>query len=244
MGHSFRNGRLPRLLLAIAAISLTGCPPQTKPGGTTSPPMAVGPQTVTADKPDSTAVAPPQASEPPSKPTMPEVVMTEAQVATCLKRVGDALPEANLKTLDGQDQSLASALGKNLSVVLFWSSDDADFATFLLEDMTSDIVKPYSERGVQLVAINVRGEEGSTRKVLDRANAEFPTLRDPDGSLFSQMATEKLPRIYLVDAQGKILWFDIEYSRTTRRHLDQAIQVVLGGELASAPPKDSAAANE
>jgi hypothetical protein len=31
----------------------------------------------------------------------------------------------------------------------------------------------------------------------------------------------------LIDAAGKILWFDIEYSRTTRRDLVGAIQATL-----------------
>ena len=38
----------------------------------------------------------------------------------------------------------------------------------------------------------------------------------------------RLPRVFLVDDRGKILWFDVEYSRTTRQELLQAIQVTLG----------------
>jgi peroxiredoxin len=234
MRTPIRNPQMSILLLASAAILMTGCPPEADIGGPASPRSKDTPETVASSNSTPSAVVQPQIVEPPPKPTMPEVVMTESQAATCLKRVGDQLPEATLKTLDGQEQPLATALGKTLSVLLFWGSDDADFATFLLEDMLSDVVKPYGDRGVQLVAINVRGDAAEVRKVLDRAKVEFPAFRDDDGSLFGQMATEKLPRIYLVDAQGKILWFDIEYSRTTRRQLDQAIQVALGGDLASA----------
>jgi peroxiredoxin len=228
----------PGLVIASAALLFTGCPPQPSSTGPSTPSAEETPAQPVSTDSTASAAPQPQIAEPPPKPTMPKVVMTEAQAATCLKQVGDQLPEAMLKTLDGQEQSLASALGKTLSVVLFWSSDDADFATFLLEDMTADVVKPHGERGVQLVAINVRGAEGDIQKVKDRAKAEFPILRDENGTLFEQLATEKLPRIYLVDAQGKILWFDIEYSRTTRRQLDQAIQVTLGDKLAAAtsPP--------
>ena len=34
--------------------------------------------------------------------------------------------------------------------------------------------------------------------------------------------------LYLLDAQGKILWFDVEYSRSTREDLVQGIRVALG----------------
>lgn len=233
MRTPFRNLQISGLVLASAAIVLSGCGEQSGPGTPSPAPPAQAPEMTSNADSAPAADSPRQTAEPSPKPTMPKVVMTEAQSATCLKQVGDPLPEATLKTLDGQQQSLAAALGKTLSVVLFWSSDDPEFATFLLEDMTSDVVKPYGERGVQLLAINVRGGEDEIRKVLDRAKVEFPTFRDEDGSLLAQVATEKLPRIYLVESQGKILWFDIEYSRTTRRQLGEAIRVALGSELAS-----------
>jgi len=55
-------------------------------------------------------------------------------------------------------------------------------------------------------------------------------LLDADGSAMAKVGLEKLPRTYLLDAQGKILWFDIEYSRSTRRELLEAVRFVLGAE--------------
>jgi hypothetical protein len=37
-----------------------------------------------------------------------------------------------------------------------------------------------------------------------------------------------LPRVYLLNASGKIIWFDTDYSQASRRNLMQAIQVLLG----------------
>ena len=31
---------------------------------------------------------------------------------------------------------------------------------------------------------------------------------DADGRVFAKVATEKLPRVYLLDPAGKVLWFD------------------------------------
>ena len=47
---------------------------------------------------------------------------------------------------------------------------------------------------------------------------------DPQGKALAQVATRYLPRTYLVDSEGKIVWFDMEYSPSTRRHLLQAIE--------------------
>ena len=61
---------------------------------------------------------------------------------------------------------------------------------------------------------------------LEKAGANFPNLLDADGKAFAQVGSERLPRTYLLDPQGKILWFDIEYSLATRRELHQALRAV------------------
>ena len=60
-------------------------------------------------------------------------------------------------------------------------------------------------------------------KHTEEADVTFPSLLDPGGAYFAAVATERLPRIYLLDADGKILWFDMEYTETTRGALKQAI---------------------
>jgi len=37
-----------------------------------------------------------------------------------------------------------------------------------------------------------------------------------------------MPRTFLLDANGKVLWFDVEYSRAARRDLIVSIKAVLG----------------
>ena len=55
-------------------------------------------------------------------------------------------------------------------------------------------------------------------------------MLDPQGEYFKTVAKEKLPRVYLLDASGKILWFDIDYARAMRRDLQTAIRAVLEGK--------------
>ena len=81
--------------------------------------------------------------------------------------------------------------------------------------------------GLRVVAVNEGDTAESVKSLVEKAAATFPCLLDPDGALFDQVATEKLPRVYLLDAEGTILWFDLEFSRTTRDKLLQAIQFAL-----------------
>ena len=53
------------------------------------------------------------------------------------------------------------------------------------------------------------------------------SLVDSDSKLFLQFATARVPRTYVLDKDGKILWFDIEYSQSTRRDLANALTYFL-----------------
>jgi hypothetical protein len=51
---------------------------------------------------------------------------------------------------------------------------------------------------------------------------------DFDGAYFAKVATGTLPRIYVLDSHGKVLWFDLGYSTSTRDKLKQTIRSVFG----------------
>ncbi|MEM9659649.1 MAG: hypothetical protein AAF961_14915, partial [Planctomycetota bacterium] len=63
----------------------------------------------------------------------------------------------------------------------------------------------------------------SATKTLADSGADFPELVDAEGVAFAKLGAKLLPRIYVLDAQGSVVWFDIEYSEATRRELRQAI---------------------
>jgi peroxiredoxin len=175
---------------------------------------------------------PATAEKPPAPPTMPEVRLLEAERDTCLLWVDDPMPEAKLPDTEGNEQSLYALAGEKLTVVFFWTSGSSELAALgaqaALEDLQKDVVEPLQDKGVGVIGIN----EGDTAEVVGQLTGEakvtFPNLLDSDGGFFTQVATEKLPRLYLLDADKKILWFDLEFSRTTRDKLKQAFQVALG----------------
>lgn len=176
---------------------------------------------------ESAEAAPAQPATPPPPRTIPKVVLTKSLDATCLVKVGDSFPDGDLVDLEGQAQTLQVLWGSKLTVVVFWAGDNP-YAQQELQDLQRSVAEPYESKGVQAVGINVKDSPETVRAKLDQAKATFPNLRDADGVFFAKVATAKLPRTYLLDAEGKILWFDLEYSTATRRNLLQAIQVALG----------------
>jgi len=87
-----------------------------------------------------------------------------------------------------------------------------------------------------VIGINVGDPAEKAAEAVEAADAAFPNFLDPDGEYFAKIATGKLPRTYLLDADGRVLWFDLEYSLTTRRQLEQAVEAALRDAPAAKPP--------
>ena len=81
-----------------------------------------------------------------------------------------------------------------------------------------------------MIAIDEREKPEAVGKWVKQLGVKVPVLLDPEGDLLAKVSTGRLPRTYLVDEKGKILWFDMEYSNTTRRDLRDAIRVSLNDE--------------
>src|SRR3989304_740639 len=163
---------------------------------------------------------------------IPKVGLTDSLRATCLVNVGDKMPVGEVFTTGGSTSSLQNQYGEKLTALFFWSQGSSNYtrltANSALQDLQLDVAEPYAEKGVKVIGINVGDRPESAQQQFANSGAKYPLLFDPSGAFFSKVAKEKLPRIYLLDTSGKIIWFDTEYSRGTRRILMQAIQVTLG----------------
>jgi peroxiredoxin len=160
--------------------------------------------------------------------TIPKVMMSKADEALCHVKVGAAVPAISLPKVDGGSESkLADLYGKKATVVVFWKSDRR-MAREQLADLGPDVVERFEKAGVAVVGIAVNATAESAQAALKKAGASFPNLLDADGKAFAKLGSGKLPRTYVLDLKGKIVWFDIEYSLATRRELHQTLRAVTG----------------
>jgi peroxiredoxin len=156
---------------------------------------------------------------------MPQVVLSKAHAEDCLIRIGDEFPDYRLPDLMGRMQSLEEMQGDSLTVVVFWSGDRL-LAGDQLRYLNEHIAR-YADLGVKAIAINVGQAPESVRKTAEQLKLEVPILLDLDRGLFSRVGKAHLPRTYLLDRDGSVLWLDIEFSRHTRDGLEQAIHASL-----------------
>ncbi|MBN2216732.1 MAG: redoxin domain-containing protein [Pirellulales bacterium] len=214
------------------ALAAAGCKQQKKEPAAKPPdaaPTANSPSPKTpvpAPEQTSTPQITPVAPDPPPAPTMPQVLLTEALADTCRVKVGDALPRGTLAEQNGRVVEVYSTLGPRLTVFYFWKGDSLS-ALQGLEQIDKNVAGPHARRGVAVVAVNEGDPPRDVAEKLKSVGTRLPSLLDPGRTYFTELATTGLPRVYLVDSQGKILWFDTEYSRGTERTLLQAIDYVL-----------------
>jgi peroxiredoxin len=159
-------------------------------------------------------------------PKMPKVQLSKREQSLCKVDVGDAMPEIELPKLDADGKAnLADMLGKKATVVVFWKGDRR-MAREQLADVGFDVIEPFGKERVAVVGIAVNETAAHAAKVLSKEGAKFANLLDADGKAFAQVGSERLPRTYVLDPQGKIVWFDIEYSLTTRRELHDVLRLL------------------
>jgi peroxiredoxin len=160
------------------------------------------------------------------RPKLPPVFLSKSEQPLCKVKVGDAMPPVKLPKLDkGEEVDLATMYGRTATLVVFWKSDRR-MAQQQLADIGPDVIEPFGKAGLSVIGIAVDETPESAKAALEKHGANFPNLLDENGKAFAQVGSERLPRTYLIDPQGKILWFDIEYSNATRRELQQALRAV------------------
>jgi peroxiredoxin len=192
----------------------------------TSEPLAVEPAQATAVvlQPPIPAFFPDEEAD--TEVVPPEVVLSAGHQATCLVKIGDTFPNLELTSLAGSPVTLESQLGARLTIVVFWSAKQP-MSVEQIQHLQSEFAAKYQQVGVAVVAINVGDSASDVQQLTGTLNADFVNLLDTEGSAFAQVATGLLPRTYLLRPDRSVVWFDLEYSRSTRRELKNALLYVL-----------------
>ena len=219
-------------LAAVFLICLSGCPDGAPPaaidgssadGGDISNPIRRqrNVPSIAGVRKVEPKVALPMPAAPPEPLHQPRVLMSDEHAQLCRVQVGDAMPAINLPDLSGNIRKLSDLYGDKLTVVVFWN-DRKLFAREQFSRLALD-TDHFREYGVKVVAINVGDPPEVVTQINGQYPGEFTSLLDARGEAFGSVAADKLPRTYVLDAEGRIIWLDIEFSRSTERELRNAL---------------------
>lgn len=166
----------------------------------------------------------------PRGPKVPKVALSDQHKQMVKVQVGDEFPELSLPAAaqpSDPAKPLAEKFGGKATVIGVWQGD-SPMGKAMLRDMSFDIAQQYSAAEgeppvVSTVAISTGTDAGKTLEVTKQAEYDGTVLLDESGEASGQLGTERMPRVYVLDSTGKVVWLDIEYSLSTRREMKQAV---------------------
>ncbi len=148
------------------------------------------------------------AATPPTPPAgVPPVLMSDHHEAMCDVAVGDQFPSVDGMTL-GHSATVVAVVQTN-----GWMSRQ------LVDDLPGDAAACGATRNVAAVLIDARDEKHSPDGAVQRIPVSAGDL--------AKFGTGRWPRVYLLDAQGRVVWFDIEWGISSRRDLRHALEATL-----------------
>lgn len=180
-----------------------------------------------ANSPAPRRVAKPVVSE--YAPDVPPVFLSGGHAQRCRVLVGDEFPTIELPQIDAGPTRLSTFAGQKATVVLFWTPDQW-MSRVALTDMAKDVAAEARHASVGVIGVVEGATANEAQAAMEKAAATFPQLLDADGVALDQVGTGTSPRVYVVDRNNRIAWFDMEYSEATRRELQQTLSALTASE--------------
>mgnify|MGYP003291574475 FL=1 len=141
-------------------------------------------------------------------------------------KVGDALPKFELKSSVYGDVKPADLKGKVVLVSLFatWCGP----CQKELADVQSTLWPKYKEnKNFKMLVIGREHTDEDLQKYNERKKFTFPLYPDPKREVFSKFAEKSIPRAYLFDKDGKLVYASVGYTAEEFQKLMEMIEKAL-----------------
>jgi cytochrome c biogenesis protein CcmG, thiol:disulfide interchange protein DsbE len=137
---------------------------------------------------------------------------------------GRYAPPLKLKTLDGNEMDLASFRGKPV-LVDFWASWCAPCREQM--PMLAQVYGELKDKGLVLIGVTKDEEPDKAREFLAKNHYEWPNAQDDkDGHTSESWAADGIPKLALVDKEGKITFYRAGYGTNEETELRAALHKI------------------
>ena len=141
-------------------------------------------------------------------------------------KVGDALPKFELKSSVYGDIKPADLKGKVVLVSLFatWCGP----CQKELAEVQSTLWPKYKDnKNFKMLVIGREHTDEDLQKYNERKKFTFPLYPDPKREVFSKFAEKSIPRAYLFDKDGKLVYASVGYTAEEFQKLMETIESAL-----------------
>jgi peroxiredoxin len=153
---------------------------------------------------------------------------TEAEAT--LTKVGQMAPAFSVTTLDGKEFSLEANRGRVVLVNFFATWCGPCLAE--LPHVEKDIWQEFKDRGLVVLAVGREHQNTELAEFQKQKMFTFPMAGDPKRGTYSKFALEYIPRTYLINREGKIVYQHVGYRDGDTKELVAMIDKEIGAKTA------------
>jgi peroxiredoxin len=143
---------------------------------------------------------------------------------TTLIHAGDIAPDFTVEMLDGSKVTLSELQGKP-TLLIFWATWCPP-CRLELSKLQEHIIDPYGDR-INVLPVSRGEERGVVEKYISDMGYTFAIGLDCDQSIYNKYATNYIPRCFVIDAKGKVLYSGVGYDDVVAAEVEECIEKAL-----------------
>ena len=145
--------------------------------------------------------------------------------ATTLIHEGDTAPDFSVEMMDGSKVTLSELRGK-VVLLSFW----ATWCPPCRQEMAhlqKGVIDHFAGKDLVVLPVS-RGEKRETVEAfLKKMGYTFPVALDGDQSAYKKYASNYIPRSFVINKEGKVVYVAVGYDETIGEEINAAISAAL-----------------
>lgn len=143
---------------------------------------------------------------------------------TTLINAGDIAPDFTVEMLDGSKVTLSALQGKPI-LLIFWATWCPP-CRLELSKLQEHIIDRYGDK-INVLPISRGEERAKVEEYISKMGYTFAVGLDGDQSIYRKYATNYIPRCFVIDAKGKVLYSGVGYDEAIAKEVEQNIEKAL-----------------
>lgn len=143
---------------------------------------------------------------------------------TTLINAGDIAPDFTVEILDGSKVTLSALQGKP-TLLIFWATWCPP-CRLELSKLQEHIIDRYGDK-INVLPISRGEERAKVEEYISKMGYTFAVGLDGDQSIYRKYATNYIPRCFVIDAKGKVLYSGVGYDEAIAKEVEQNIEKAL-----------------
>ena len=138
-----------------------------------------------------------------------------------LVKIGDQVPEFKVVTLDGKEIAVADLKGKVVLVNFFatWCGP----CMKELPEVEAQLWPKFKDKNFVMVSIGREHTKAQLEAWNKKKGFTFPIAPDPKREVYGKFASQYIPRNFIVDKKGKIVWQGVGFDQ---QELDEMMKII------------------